>query len=251
MKLILFLASFIGIPTILYSMDNPFIPQDNLAKAARFGTTKEFKDLLDKLPFESGSTESVKNALLAIAQPITYYELPFDANIPQNARQHAYKADLLLSKYGSQLFQKNPTGQIPALLAAKVAAQKDYLPVLARIMLSIPSDSPFFRVSRISRDSTDTLINYFLEMMSIKHLYPPIRTDLHVDLSQMELTNMYEWAEKAKIERLLLPQNLVLKQLSLKQLKGLLEAFLTYDILQEYCAHPEHPTVKALFNAFP
>ncbi|CAN5165163.1 hypothetical protein BH09DEP1_BH09DEP1_2060 [soil metagenome] len=248
-----FLLFFIALSGIAIAMDKPVLVEPDIVQIARYGNTQDFKDMLNSLPSPS-SAESLKSALHALAHPFTYTEQQnytllhkTYCTTQQIARQHAFKADLLLRKYGPELlFQKNSNGQTSASLAAELAAKNDYLPVLARIMLSVPADSPF-KVRLISHESTDTLINYFFEMISIKHLYPTILADLSVNLPQKELIKLYEWAEKAKIERLLIPKNLVLKQLTRKQLNGLFEYYLAYDIQQQYQANRGHPQVEAYF----
>lgn len=227
----------------------------NAAKIARSGTITEFKDLLIRYcPNTLGNfrLSDNSNLLHVVAYPFTYqesreYAIAHNANYcfeHDMAREHAYRADLLLKVCDTKsLFTKNSEGKTPAVLAAETG----YLPVLARIMLSSPGNWQSV-VSHISADNSDTLISSFLEMMSVKHLYPGIRTDLHSKLSQKELIALYKWAQKAQIERLALPKNKVLKKLSLDQIQCLCEYYLMYDIHQQYQKHRWHPKVERYFG---
>lgn len=228
----------------------------SLAHLARYGKMTEFKKALESLP-----TQALFEALPNGNTPLheVSYPLFSDGNstdttifkkdltnqqLHKIARLHAFKADLLLRKGGNELLsQLNSKKQTPGLLAA----QTGYLPVLGRIVLSSPCDWPLI-AHQISPENAEILLESFLIMMDIKnnpqfpkHLYPSIPADLHIKLSDNELTSLQN---KAVVEDV----SSILKQITGKELQYLFESYLALDIRADYLAHPEHPTVKAYFN---
>jgi hypothetical protein len=260
----LFFATFIAAP--LASMDNPALhtsqlpstaaARPSLAHLARYGKIAEFKKALESLPAQA-LFEALPNGntpLHEVSYPLHSVENATDATILKKdltneqvhriARLHAYKADLLLRKGGNALLsQLNLKKQTPGLLAA----QTGYLPVLGRIVLSGPCDLPMI-AHYLSRENVKVLIEAFLIMMDIKnspqfpkHLHPSIPADLHIHLSNNQLTSLQN---KAVVE----DASKILKQITVQELQYLFESYLALDIRADYLAHPEHPTVKAYFN---
>jgi hypothetical protein len=260
----LFFATFIAAP--LASMDNPALHRSqlpstaaarpSLAHLARYGKMAEFKKALESLPAQA-LFEALPNGntpLHEVSYPFHSGENFTDASIVTKdltdqqviriGRLHAFKADLLLRKGGNALLsQLNSKKQTPGLLAA----QTGYLPVLGRIALSGPCDWPMV-AHHLSPENVKVLLESFLLMMEIKnspqfpkHLYPSIPTDLHIQLSDNQLTNLQN---KAVVE----DNSEILKQITVQELQYLFESYLALDIRADYLAHPEHPTVKAYFN---
>lgn len=255
MKQLRIFLLFLTFSHFITAMQKPALPDSKSAvKIARYGTVKEFKEMLDQLSPEQTCNIRLackSNLLHALAFPLSPNEL-YEYNITREkihyyldlARIHAIKADILLRKCGSILFEKNNDGDTPATLAASTG----WLPVLARIMLSHPSDWPFF-VYKLKSANTLRLTTDFLEMMRVRHLYPTISHDLHTELPLKETVALYEWAEKTQEElQAKKGTQCHLAQLSPKQLAYLFEGYLTYDIYQQYHEYPDHETVKAVFN---
>jgi hypothetical protein len=237
------------------AMQKPALPDLKVAvDITRYGSIKDFKALLNQLSPEEACNIRLScksNLLHVLAYPLSYDEW-YEYNTARVkihghldlARIHAIKADILLRKCGSVLFEKNNGGDTPATIAASTG----WLPVLARIMLNHPTDWPFF-VYKLNTPSTLRIVTDFLEMMHVRHMYPTISLDLHTELPRKEIVALYQWAEKTQ-EELVVEKSTKchLAQLTAKQLTYLLEGYLTNDIYQQYRMHPDHETVKAVFH---
>lgn len=250
MKRVFLIAALI-MPAVTLNMDKPTPSLHQLARyfptntlAAVLNNTKEI-NLLEKLP--NGNTP-----LHEVAYPF-YSETESDdwrviKSIAPNseheiARRHAFKADLLL-KAG------DPTALLATLNSKKesatmLAAKKGYLPVLARLMFSNPTDWSSV-IYEIPTTQIKILIDSVTHMMSLRDNCKYkffIREDLRVELSDQQLVAIRSWANNAQ------PEKNPLAQLDFKSLKYVFECYLTLDIYNQYVQNRNHPHVQAYFSA--
>ncbi len=74
--------------------------------------------------------------------------------------------------------------------------------------------------------------------MAVMHLYPPLRRDLHVNLTTSQLADVYQACDSAQDQ-----------ELSVTQIQYIFEAFLTHDIYKEYAENKCDSRVIAFFDS--
>lgn len=236
----------------MYTVDTMHLGQ--LKQMVRYTTTKEFKSHIEN------NFSSLTNIRTCIVANTTLHELayPFaDVELEtynnkyntqytkhQIAQFHAYKVDLILRKDNADkaLTKINNDYLTPGLLAAR----NGYLPVMARMMLSNPTDwAPM--IFCLAHEHKQTLINSFLEYTNNhRPLYIP--EDLRVKLTQNQFDYLNQWAISARYQsesKLSKDQSDSWSQLNREQIKYLCECYLSIDIRKQYDQNPDHPVAKA------
>lgn len=252
-KFVLNLLYFLlAIPSLVWAMEKPapslhqlarYYPTDTLAAFLNYAKNI---DLIEKLP--NGNTPLHEVSYPFYSDPENDDQRVIKSLMPNKeheiARRHAFKADLLL-KAG------DPTILLATLNSKKesatmVAAKKGYLPVLARLMLSNPTDWPSV-IYEIPATQVKTLIDSVTNMMWLRENYKHIlllRQDLHVELSDQQLLNLRSWASNNAH-----PEKNPLAQLDFKSLKYVFECYLTLDIYNQFLQNRNHPRAHAYFTA--
>lgn len=243
--LVLFTSSFFARIALCMSTQIATQP-DPLKQTVRHTTTKEFQSHIEKNLFSLTNSRSqieANTTLHELAYPFTDAELEMynvkhktQYTKQQIAQFHAYKVDLVLRQDNAHkaLIKINNNYLTPGLLAA----ENGYLPVMARMMLSNPSDWALM-IFNLAPEHKQTLIKSFLNYtQSPTRLELP--EDLKVTLTEKQFNHLEQWASKPFEDQ---PDSWA--QLNREQTKYLFECYLALDIRKQYEANPNHPIAKA------
>lgn len=242
---------------VLIGMENPHEPDiEDVQQVTRYAGIPEFSELLATLyPNQLNAMRFVENCNILHLVAFRFktaelnclneqYSIQFKP-LPM-ARIQAIKADLLLKKGGSELLlHKDQFGDTPAIEAAATGNLHPF----ARLIIEEPADW-LQAIQSMPVQHTYVVLNNFIEMMSIKHIYPKIKSGLGVELPLEELAELYLWAietQEAIKENKAITN--VLEKRNLREIKYLFDSYLSFDLFTQCREKPQDLQAQNLLSS--